>query len=50
MSKGESIFSFKIFWNCAILTSPVALSLGNYSQQKDKSLIFVAIRDKRDAI
>lgn len=46
MSKDESIFSFKIFWNYAILTSPVTLSLGNYSQQKDKS----PIRNKKDAI
>lgn len=44
MSKAESIFSSKIFWSCAILTPTVTPSLGNYSQQKDKSLLFVAIR------
>lgn len=44
MSKDESIFSFKIFWTGAILTPTVAPSLGNYSQQKDMSLIFVTIR------
>lgn len=45
MSKDESIISFKIFWSSAILTPAVTLSLGNYSQQKEKSLIFVATRE-----
>ena len=44
MSKDESIFSFKFFLSSAILTPPVALSLGNESQQKDKSLLFVTTR------
>lgn len=49
MSGDESVFS-KIFGSCAILAPPVAPSLGNYSQQKDKSRSFVTIGDKRDAI
>lgn len=49
MSGDESVFS-KIFGSCAVLTPPVAPSLGNYSQRKDKSCSFVTIRDKRDAI
>lgn len=43
MSRDESVFS-KILWSCAILSPPVAPSLGNYSQQKDKSHSFVTIR------
>lgn len=44
MSHDESIFLLKIFWSFALLTPPVALSIGNYSPQKDESLIFVGLR------